>query len=147
MTFKGILLGLCLVIAEPVFAQEFSSLEGTYEISENNDLRTATVSKIVLKRIKGQPQAQVWFYNANGDVDWGACVLKEFSQPGNFQYHHYVAQVKHNQDESVLVLDPYGGGKNTLLVQSYTTYANSDSKHPNLFCNDRLRGSNSSVKP
>lgn len=127
-----------LLIARPCSAQEFSTLEGTYEIRSNNDLRTSAISKIVLDRYKGQPQGHLWFYSANGDVDWGTCVLKEFSQPGNNQNHQYVGHLKHNNDEAFLILQPY---PNQLNVQSYTHYSNADAKHPNLFCSDQLNRS------
>lgn len=132
------LLSLLFCVGLPALSQEFSSLEGYYEVEQVSDLRTATVSKLTLETVKGQPRLHAWFYGQPKDVDWGSDAIKFYKLPGNQVLQNWSVQLKHEGDEAILIVEPNPHSKQ-LVVKSFTFYPSGDKRHPNIATTDILR--------
>ncbi len=125
---------------------------GTYEAT--GDLRTATISRMTVDKVDGQPRLHVWFYGKPDDIDWGEFTAKEYESvlpssgghrartSSNFRW---TAILHHANQDSILIITPAGGSINnaTLKVQSFTSFAKTDPRHQDTAAEDHLRKSGS----
>ena len=118
-------------------AEDVETLLGTYENTNHTDFRTTTVSKISVELYKGEPRVHAWYYGQPNDIDWGTSSLRKYSAPGYPNQLKWVAQLHHENDDSILIINPQS--EIALSVDSYTLRANNDARHPSLFTNDMLK--------
>jgi hypothetical protein len=74
-------------------ATEQGNLDGLYEYAGN--LRDATISKIEIRKIKGQQHVHIWFYGRPSDVDWGDAVATEYRNPSMERWPDLVLNLQH----------------------------------------------------
>lgn len=114
-------------------------MTGSYEYQGN--IRSATVSKVEIEKVKGQHRVHVWFYGRPNDVDWGETSATEYNNPRMRNTPDLVVNMQHEDAKAIVVIRVDGAVNekvNKLNVQSWVSWTHPDERHQNETAQDFL---------
>lgn len=114
-------------------------LTGTYEYQGN--IRSATISKVEIQKVKGQHRVHVWFYGRPNDVDWGETAATEYHNLPMRNTPDLVVTMQHEDSKAIVVVRVDGAVNekvNRLNVQSWVSWTHPDERHQNETAQDFL---------
>lgn len=116
-----------------------TDLSGTYVYQGRQ--RDATISKIEIRKVKGQSLVHVWFYGLPDDVDWGEVVATEYRYTPMSITPDLVATLQHNDAKAIVAIRVENGSGEDIMsisVQSWMSWTHPDEKHVNEAARDSM---------